>query len=97
MAINLVARTTHADDLKASLDASVQRTRVIADRVARASSAQRGFNLPAEGATGGAEADGPIDLEQEMVSLADENLRFEATAKLLRDTYAGLRESLKER
>ncbi len=96
MAINLVARTTHADDLKASLDASVQRTRVIADRVARASSEQRGFTLPAEGASG-AEADGPIDLEQEMVSLADENLRFEATAKLLRDTYAGLRESLKER
>lgn len=96
MPINLVARTTGADTLKASLDASVQRTRVIADRVSRASSSPRGFMLPADGSAG-ADADGPIDLESEMVSLADEQLRFDATAKLLRDTYAGLRESLKDR
>ncbi len=94
MSINLVARTTIADPLKASLDVSVQRTRVIADRVARASSAAQGFSLPADGSAGAA-AEGPIDLEAEMVSLADEQLRFDATAKLLHDTYAGLRESLK--
>ncbi len=94
MNVNLVARTTNADSLKASLDVSVQRTRVIADRVARASAAPQGFNLPADGSVG-AEADGPIDLESEMVSLADEQLRFDATARLLHDTYAGLREALK--
>ncbi|MBI3792863.1 MAG: hypothetical protein HY275_18550 [Gemmatimonadetes bacterium] len=96
MSINLVSRTTTADELKASLDASVQRTRVIADRVSRASMGPQGFTLPSD-ATQGAEPDGPIDLESEMVSLADEQLRFDATAKLLRDTYAGLRESLKDK
>ena len=95
MPINLVARTTNADTLKASLDASVQRTRVIADRVSRASTQGQGFALPEAGV--GAQVDGPIDIESEMVSLADEQLRFDATAKLLRDTYAGLRESLKDR
>jgi hypothetical protein len=96
MPVNLVSRVTTADELKASLDVSVQRTRVIADRVARASMGPRGFTLPTD-ATQGAEPEGPIDLEAEMVSLADEQLRFDATAKLLRDTYAGLRESLKDR
>ena len=97
MAIDLVGRTSQANALKASLDVSVQRTRVIADRVSRATAERQGFTLPETAQSAGAAADGPIDLEAEMVSLADEHLRFEATAKLLQQTYAGLRESLKDR
>ena len=94
MAIDLVGRTSNANALKASLDVSAQRTRVIADRVARATAERQGFVLPD---VAGAEPLGPIDLESEMVSLANEHLRFEATAKLLQGTYASLRESLKDR
>jgi flagellar basal body rod protein FlgB len=36
-----------------------------------------------------------VDIEAEMVSLADEQLRFEATAKLLQKAYQGVRTSLK--
>ncbi|MBI2795777.1 MAG: hypothetical protein HYX65_03625 [Gemmatimonadetes bacterium] len=97
MAINLVGRTSDADALKASLDVSAQRTRLIADRVARATAERQGFTLPGAAAGAGADVQGPIDLEAEMVSLADETLRFEATAKLLQQTYAELRESLKDK
>lgn len=97
MAIDLVGRTSQANALKASLDVSAQRVRVIADRVSRATAQRQGFTLPGDAKSAGAATDGPIDLESEMVSLADEHLRFEATAKLLQQTYAGLRESLKDR
>ena len=36
-------------------------------------------------------------LETEMVGLADEQLRYEATAKLLEKTYSGLRDALREK
>jgi flagellar basal body rod protein FlgB len=86
--------------LKQSLDISAQRTKVIAGRVAQASmSAADGFTVPVPGAPGGgaAEAGDPVDLEQEMVSLADEQLHFEAAAKLLEKAYAQLRLSIKDK
>ena len=43
----------------------------------------------------GSQEEGPINIESEMVSLADEQLRFETTARLLKDAYQGLREALK--
>jgi flagellar basal body rod protein FlgB len=95
MPIDLVGRTTMANQLKASLDVSVQRTRAIADRVAQATARQQGFTLPDVGAGPGSQGQGPVDVETEMVSLADEQLRFEATAKLLKDTYAGMKDALK--
>ena len=96
MSIDLVGRTTMANQLKASLDVSVQRTRAIADRVARATAQQQGgFSLPETGAMPGSQEEGPINIESEMVSLADEQLRFETTARLLKDAYQGLREALK--
>jgi flagellar basal body rod protein FlgB len=36
-----------------------------------------------------------VDIEAEMTSLADEQLRFEAAAKLLEKTYANLRAAFK--
>jgi flagellar basal body rod protein FlgB len=92
----LIGRTTSVAALKDGLDASVERTRVTAHRVANA-------NLPGGGSTGvfadllagmGAE---DVDLEVEMVALADEQLRFDATAVLLQKLYAQVRSSVRER
>ena len=38
-----------------------------------------------------------VNLEAEMTSLADEQLRYEATEKLLEKTYAQLRTSIREK
>ena len=101
MPIDFIGRTTLADQLKKSLDVSSSRTRTIADRVARATAeAQGAFTLPVDPADaadveGQGDTSGPIDVDTEMVNLADEQLRYEATAKFLEKTYAGLREALK--
>jgi flagellar basal body rod protein FlgB len=63
--------------------------------VARASLNPAGFALPTDRSR--VAPDGPIDLEQEMVSLADEQLHFEATAKLLEKAYAQLRLAIKDK
>jgi len=95
MSFDLVGRTSQANQLKQSLDISVQRTRQIADRVARATALQQGFALPDTPTVPGSTENGPIDIEAEMVSLADEQVRYEATTKLLQQTYANMRASLK--
>lgn len=99
MPFGLIGRVTSANTLREALDVSSQRTRVIADRVARASlqPPNGGFALPEASVAPGSPAEGPIDLEAEMVSLADEQLRFEATAKLLQKAYQGLRTAIRER
>ena len=95
--MNFIGRTTQVGALKQSLDISAQRVRTIADRVAQASAQQQGFALPAPGAKPGSSEMGPIDVDAEMASLADEQLRYEATAKFLEKAYSGLRESLREK
>lgn len=99
MLFGFIGRVSPANSLKDALDVSSQRTRVIADRVARASLQQPngGFALPDAGAPAGSAEQGPIDLEAEMVSLADEQLRYEATAKLLQKAYQNIRTSIRER
>jgi flagellar basal body rod protein FlgB len=99
MPMNFIGRTSPVDQLKASMDVSSQRVRAIADRVARASTGEPVFSLSlslADGAVANPTL-GPVDVESEMVNLADEQLRYEAAAKLLEKTYAGLRASLQER
>lgn len=92
----ILARATSANDLKDALDLSSQRTRAISSRVAQASvNDGSGFALPVDPATGKPPEDGGVDLEAEMTSLADEQLRYEATAKLLEKTYANLRTAIK--
>ena len=97
MSIDFVGRTTMANQLKNGLDVGAQRSRTIADRVARATAEKQGFSLPAPGALSGSSEQGPIDIEQEMVSLADEQLRYQATAKLLEKTYSGLRAAMQDK
>jgi len=96
MLYGFIGRVSAAAQLKEGLDIGVQRTRLIADRVTRASLQNAdGFAVALEGADPGSSGDGPIDVEAEMVSLADEQLRFEATARLLEKTYQRIRTSLK--
>jgi len=97
MSMNFIGRTSQVEQLKASLDVSAQRTRAIADRVARASVGQPVFQLPAgEGDAASADQSG-TDIETEMVNLADEQIRYESSAKLLEKTYAGLRAALTDK
>ncbi|MBV9881308.1 MAG: hypothetical protein JO180_12465 [Gemmatirosa sp.] len=97
-----INRISGAAQLRQGLDASAARTRGIADRVAKASLQNGdGFSLSAttaESAPGApAQPAPPVDVEGEMVSLADEQLRYEATAKLLEKTYAQLRTTIRDR
>jgi flagellar basal body rod protein FlgB len=95
MLFGLIDRVTSASSLKASLDRSVERSRGIADRVSKASLQNSdGFSLEANGSAAVASAN-PVNVEDEMVALADEQLRFLATSRLLEKTYASLRGAIK--
>jgi len=88
--------------LKAGLDESVRSVRGIAHRVANASTpGSGGFGDVLREAQGVAGRGGPgaegVDLEKEMVALADEQLRYEATSRLLQKVYQQLRSSVRER
>ena len=81
--------------LKQGLNESSERSRAIASRVANVSTPGSPFEAvlaQAQGVEGGA-----IDLEREMVSLADEQIRYEAATRLLRKVYAQVRSSVRER
>jgi len=93
-------RVSAANQLKGALDVGSSRTRAIADRVAKATMNNAdGFAMPdANGQVGDVPQVGePVDLEAEMVSLADQQLRFEATARLLQKAYEQVRMSIRER
>jgi flagellar basal body rod protein FlgB len=95
MPFDFIGRVSQANQLKESLDVSTQRTRAIADRVARATALQQGFALPDTPTTIGSNETGPVDIEAEMVSLADEQIRYEATARLLAKAYQTMRTAIK--
>jgi flagellar basal body rod protein FlgB len=95
MLFGVLARATNANDLKDALDLSSFRTRAISTRVAQASVNGNGFTLPIDPATGLPTQTDQVDMEAEMTSLADEQIRYEATAKLLEKTYAQLRTAIK--
>jgi flagellar basal body rod protein FlgB len=95
MPFNVIGRTTNANDLKDALDLSAQRTRAIASRVAQASMDGNGFALPIDATTGQPTDGNQVDLETEMTSLADEQVRYDATEKLLEKTYASFRTAIK--
>lgn len=95
MFFGIIGRTTNANDLKDALDLSTQRTRAIASRVAQSSVNGNGFALPVDPQTGAPVETDAVDLETEMTSLADEQIRYETTEKLLEKAYAQLRSSIK--
>ena len=91
-----IGRVTAAGELKDALDIGTQRVRAIADRVSKASLMnQDGFALPGAQTKGSVTTSAGVDIETEMVNLADEQLRFEATSKLLSKAYEQVRTALK--
>lgn len=92
MLARLIGEGSSAALLKEGLSASTDRARTIADRVANATNGPAFANALAE-----ANGEEPVDLEKEMVSLADEQIRFEATSQLLQKVYAQIRASVHER
>ncbi len=97
MLFGLIDRTTSAAALNAGLDRSTERLRGIADRVSKASLQNSdGFSLEAKGSQADVvAAANPINVEDEMVGMADEQIRYMVTAKLLEKTYASLRGAIK--
>jgi flagellar basal body rod protein FlgB len=95
MLFGLIDRTTSATSLKSALDKSVERSRGIADRVSKAT-LQNSDGFALEAKTGNANANAnPINVEDEMVALGDEQMRFLATSRLLEKTYQSLRTAIK--
>lgn len=97
----LIGRNTAVSMLKEGLDASSLRARQIAHRVANASTPNGGGFA---GVLERAQVIGPdgqpvneVDLETEMVALADEQIRFEAATRLLQKVYQQVRASVRER
>lgn len=96
MLFGLIDRVTNASPLRGALDQSVARSRAIGDRVAKASlNNSDGFALKAADGDVDLANGNPVDVEQEMMDLADEQLRFLTTAKLLERTYQSLRSAIK--
>ena len=96
MLYGFIDRVSGATPLRGALDQSVARSRAIGDRVAKASlNNGDGFALRSgDGDTENAEINS-VDVEQEMMDLADEQLRYITTAKLLERTYQGLRTAIR--
>lgn len=98
MLYGFIGRVSAATQLKEGMDVGSQRVRLIADRVSKATLPnQDGFSLPQVEAEPGSGGEGAVDLEAEMVSLADEQIRFEATSRLLQKTYQQIRLSIRDR
>lgn len=92
-----INRVSSAATLKDNLDIQQDRVRAIAARVSQASlNNQDGFSLPTSSLSEDRIAT-DVDLETEMTNLADAQLRYEATTRLLSKTYAQIRSSMRER
>lgn len=94
MLSGLIGRISTVSMLKQGLDESVVRSRSIASRVANAGDFGQALDSAAGGATN-AQGGTQVDLETEMVSLADEQLRYSASATLLQKVYAQIRSSVR--
>ncbi len=80
--------------LKEGLDASSRAVRGIAHRVANAGDADFAQALQDAQGTAGS-GGGAVDIQKEMVDLADQQVRFETTASLLQKTYEQIRSSIR--
>lgn len=81
--------------LKSGLGDSSRRITGIAHRIANATTP--GFrDISTFSINGQISAPEPVDLQREMVALADEQLRFDAGARLLRMNYDMIRVSMRQ-
>ncbi len=93
MLSKLIGNDTAAAELKRGLSTSSRNVRAIAHRVANASNPDFVAVLDSFGNPGS----GEVRIEEEMVALADEQLRFETAARLLQKVYQQIRSSIRER
>lgn len=93
MLTRLIGSGSTVARLKEGLDTSSRNVRGIAHRVANAGTPDFAGALEGAQATG----DGTVDLEREMVALADEQLRYETATNLLQKVYQQIRSSIRER
>lgn len=93
----MIGPGSKVDALKAGLDASSARVRMIAQRVANASTPDFAAALRQAQEQGREPVDSTAVLESEMAHLASEQIRFEMTARLLQGSYRGLRKAMRER
>lgn len=89
----LIGPDSNSSRLKYGLDEASTRMRGIASRVANAGNGS--FADALAKAQPGTTLESLV--EQEMISLADEQIRFNAAATLLQRAYAGLRAAIRER
>ncbi len=94
MIARLIGRDTSAAQLKEGLNASSRAVRGIAHRVANSGTPDFAQALDEAQATG---RGNEVDIEREMVALADEQLRFQASSSLLHKIYEQVRSSIRER
>lgn len=87
----LIGQGSTVDQLKSGLSDSTRTVRGIAHRVASASARDGDFARALDEAQSGAGAAEVVDMEQEMVSLAEEQIRFEAATSLLSKVYEQIR------
>lgn len=78
--------------LRRELDVESVRVREIGHRIANANNDR---TASFEGALDEAMAEDEIDVETEMVNLADARIRYEAASQLLQETYAQIRATMR--
>ncbi len=84
--------------LRGGLEEATATHRAIADRVANAAQSSTNTDFAdAVSASAGAKKVNEADLQRDMASLADTQLRFEADAKLLQAAYSRLRMAIRDR
>ncbi len=81
--------------LRGGLEETAATHRVIAERVAQGIGRSASADFSGELDAAAAQAD--QDLTRNMTALADTQLRYEATAKLLQKSYADLRTAIRDR
>lgn len=92
----LIGEGSVVSALRAGLGDSTRRIGEIAHRVANASTPGFEDIAALQRDPSAVPAPEPVDLEREMVALADEHLRFDAAARLLRMNYDAIRLSLRQ-
>ena len=97
---SLFGSSTVVSMLRGGLEENSATQRGIAGRVARATeaSANGDFAGHLEAATGGKAGKrmSDVDLQQEMAALADTQIRYEASTKLLHDAYGQIRTAMRD-
>jgi flagellar basal body rod protein FlgB len=83
-------------DLRRGLTSSMERTRAGADRIANAfNGSEASFTDALDAARNGSAAGEPVDIEAEMIHLADEQIRFDAMSRMLAKVYQQVRSSVR--